>query len=195
MSGTWSHGGKKMNISLISLWLPIVVSAVIVFLASSAVWMVLQYHNSDWRKLPDEDSARAALKGTAPGQYSVPNATSSAERKNPEWQEKYREGPAAMLVVFPHGSLAMGKQMFQWIIYCLAISFMVAYISSFTVAAGAHYLQVFRVAATVAVLAYAGAAPTNAIWFGHTWSATLKDVLDGVIYGLLTAGVFGWLWP
>lgn len=184
-----------MNVSLMSLWMPIVVSAVIVFFSSSAIWMLLQYHNSDWQKLPDEEAARAALKGTAPGQYSVPNAASSAERKNPAWQEKYKDGPAAMLIVFPHGSLAMGKQMSQWIIYCLAISFLVAYLTSVTVSAGAEYLHVFRVSGTVAILAYAGAAPINAIWFGHQWSATLKDGLDGLIYGLLTAGVFGWLWP
>ncbi|MDH3611783.1 MAG: hypothetical protein OEU90_11800 [Gammaproteobacteria bacterium] len=184
-----------MNVSLMSLWLPIVVSAGVVFMASSAIWMLLKYHDSDWHKLPDEDAARAALKGTEPGQYSVPNAASSADRKNPEWQEKYKEGPAAMLVVLPHGSLAMGKQMTQWIVYCLAISLLVAYVVSITVPAGADYMRVFRIAGTVAVLTYAGAAPMNAIWFGYRWSATAKDVVDGMIYGLLTAGVFGWLWP
>jgi len=24
---------------------------------------------------------------------------------------------------------------------------------------------------------------------------TIKEVVDGLIYGLLTAGTFGWLWP
>ncbi len=184
-----------MNVSLLSLWLPIVVSAVLVFIASSVIWMVVQYHDSDWKKLPDEEAARTALKGTEPGQYSVPNAASAADRKHAEWQEKYKEGPAAMLVVLPHGSLAMGKQLVQWIVYCLAISFLVAYVASVTLAAGADYLQVFRIAGTVAVLAYAGAVPMRSIWFGHTWSSTVNDALDGLIYGLLTAGVFGWLWP
>lgn len=184
-----------MNVSLMSLWLPIVVSTVVVFIASSAVWMVLQYHNSDWKKLPDEEAARAALKGAAPGQYSVPHAVTAADRKNPELQAKYREGPAAMLYVVPHGSMAMGKQMVQWTIYCLAISFMVGYVTSVTVTASADYLHVFRVSGTVAVLAYAGAAPMRSIWFGSTWTSSIKDALDGLIYGLLTAGVFGWLWP
>lgn len=184
-----------MTVSLMLLWLPILVSAVVVFVASSAIWMLLQYHNSDWRKLPDEEAVRAALKATTPGQYSVPNAASSADRKDPEWQEKYKQGPAAMLVVFPHGSLAMGKQLTQWFTYCVAISLLVAYVASITLPTGADYLHVFRIAGTVAVLAYAGAAPMRSIWFGYRWSATAKDVLDGVIYGLLTAGVFGWLWP
>lgn len=184
-----------MNVSVMSLWLPILISAVLVFIASSLIWVVVKYHNIDWQKLPDEDAARSALRGAAPGQYSVPHAASDAARKSEEWQTKYKEGPAAMLVVVPHGSLAMGKQLVQWTIYCLAISFLVAYVASVTVPAGTEYLHVFRVAGTVGVLAYAGAAPMRSIWFGQPWSATAKDMIDGVIYGFLTAGVFGWLWP
>ena len=100
-----------------------------------------------------------------------------------------------MLIVFPHGSLAMGKQMIQWVIYCLIISLLVAYVTSIALPAGADYLRVFRIAGTVAVLSYAGAVPMGSIWFGNQWSATAKDALDGLVYGLLTAGVFGWLWP
>lgn len=184
-----------MNVSLISLWMPIVLSAAVVFIASSVIWMVIQYHNSEWKKLPDEEAARSALKGAAPGQYSVPNAPTAADRKSPEVIGKYKEGPVAMLIVFPHGSLAMGKQMVQWTVYCLLVSFMVAYVTSVALPAGADYLSVFRIAGTVAVLSYAGAVPMKSIWFGHQWSATAKDALDGLIYGLLTAGVFGWLWP
>ncbi len=184
-----------MNVTLMSLMWPIVLSAVLVFIASSVIWMVLQYHNSEWKRLPDEEAARTALKGTSTGQYSVPHAATAADRSNPEWQQKYQEGPAAMLLVIPHGSLAMGKQLTQWFIYCVVISILVAYVSSVALPAGAEYLQVFRVAGTVAVLSYAGAVPIKSIWFGHQWSATAKDALDGLIYGLLTAGVFGWLWP
>ncbi|MGI9325903.1 MAG: hypothetical protein ACR2PZ_11835 [Pseudomonadales bacterium] len=184
-----------MEVQLMSLWLPIVLSAVAVFFASSLVWMVVQYHNSDWSKLPDEEATRAALKGVAPGQYSVPYAASNEARKSAEWQEKCQQGPTAMLVVLPAGLPAMGKQLGQWFIYCLIISFLVAYVTSTTVPAGADYLLVFRIAGTVGVLAYAGAAAQGSIWFGHTWSRTVKDIIDGLIYGLLTAGVFGWLWP
>ena len=178
-----------------SLWLPIVLSAVAVFFASSLIWMVVQYHNSDWSKLPDEEAARSALKGAAPGQYAIPHAASNDERKSTEWQERCIEGPVAMLVVFPSGLPAMGKQLGQWIIYCLVISFLVAYVASATVPAGADYLRVFRIAGAVAVLAYAGGAAQGSIWFGHTWSRTGKDMIDGLIYGLLTAGIFASLWP
>ena len=184
-----------MDVSLMSLMWPMVLSAVVVFIASSVIWMVVQYHNSEWKKLPDEEGARSVLKGTSPGQYSVPHAATAADRNDPEWQRKYQEGPAAMLLVIPHGSLAMGKQLTQWFIYCVVVSILVAYVSSVALPAGAEYLQVFRVAGTVAVLSYAGAVPMKSIWFGHQWSDTAKDALDGLIYGLLTAGVFGWLWP
>jgi len=184
-----------MNVSLMSLWLPMVLSAVVVFIASSLIWMVLKYHDTEWKKLPDEEGARAALRGASTGQYGVPHAASAADRNSPEWQEKYREGPVAMLYVMPHGSLAMGKQLSQWFVYCLLASFLVAYVTSVALTAGAEYLSVFRISGTVAVLTYAGAAPMRAIWFGNTWSSAIKDTLDGLIYGLLTAGVFGWLWP
>ena len=181
-----------MNVSLMSLWLPIVLSAVLVFIASSLIWMVVKYHNSDWQKIPDEETARAALKGTSPGQYTIPHAATMADRQSEEWQAKYKEGPAAMVTVFPHGDLGMGKQLVQWMIYCLIVSLLVAYLTSVALSPGAAYL---KVAGTVAVLAYAGAAPLNSIWFGAPWGSTAKHVLDGLIYGLLTAGVFGWLWP
>lgn len=183
------------EVGLMSLWLPIVLSALIVFIASSLVWMVVKWHDSDWSKLPDEEAARAALKGVGPGQYSIPHAASNSARQDPEWMEKCKEGPMGMLVMFPSGLPAMGKQLVQWMVYCLVISLLVAYVASATLAEGTAYLKVFQVAGTVAVLAYAGAAAQGAIWFGHTWSRTVKDIIDGVVYGLLSAGVFGWLWP
>jgi hypothetical protein len=184
-----------MNVSLVSLWLPILLSSIVVFIVSSLIWAVIQYHNSDWQKLPDEEAARAALRGASPGQYGLPHAASNADRNKPEFQERYKEGPAAMIYVVPHGTVSMNKQMVQWSVYCLAVSFLVAYVTSVALTAGADYLNVFRISGTVAVLTYAGAAPMRAIWFGQTWSASVKDVVDGLIYGLLTAGVFGWLWP
>ena len=190
-----AKGVVNMIVDLSSLWLPILLSAVAVFVASSLVWTVVQYHNSDWRQLPDEDAAQRALKGVAPGHYMLPFAAHNKARQDPDYQKKVREGPVAMLTVFPGNSFAMGRQMVQWIVYCLVISLLVAYVGSATLPAGTPYLDVFQVAGTVAILAYAGSAPASSIWFGHTWSRTAKDVLDGVIYGLLTAGIFGWLWP
>ncbi len=184
-----------MNVALLSLWLPILLSAIAVFIASSLVWMVLQYHNSDWKKLPNEDAVRAALKGLAPGGYSVPHCADNKERADPAWQAKYAEGPVALFTVSPHGSTNMGKQLGQWFVYCLIISTLVAYVAGTTLSAGMPAMKVFQVTATVAVLAYAGSAAAGSIWFGQAWSRTAKDILDGIIYGHITAGIFSFLWP
>jgi hypothetical protein len=184
-----------MSVALGSLWLPILVAAVIVFIASSLVWTVIGWHNSDWKKLPDEEAARNALKGVPVGEYSVPYAAGNKDRASEEWQARYKEGPAVMLTVLPHGSLSMGKQLGQWFVYLLVVSLLIAYVAGSTLPGGTHYLKVFQVTGTVGVLAYSGNAAMQSIWFGHGWSRTFKDIVDGVIYGLLTAGVFGWLWP
>jgi hypothetical protein len=184
-----------MIVDLTSLWLPILLSAIAVFIVSSLIWTVIQWHNSDWQKLPDEEAVRHALRGASPGQYSVPHAADNRARQASEWQGKFKEGPSAMMVVLSHGSMAMGKQLVQWFIYCLVISTLIAYVAAATLPAGAECLKVFQVTGTVAILAYAGSAAMGSIWFGHTWGRTLKDIVDGVIYGLLTAGIFGWLWP
>ncbi|NND60853.1 MAG: hypothetical protein HKN49_11360 [Gammaproteobacteria bacterium] len=183
------------TVSLMSLWLPIVAAAAIVFVASALVWMVLKWHDSDWSKLPDEEAARAALTGAAEGEYSVPYAANNAERASEAFQARCKEGPVVMLTVFPRGLPNMGKQLGLWFVYCLLVSWFVAYLLTATLAAGTNYLQVFQVAGTAAFLAYAGGAVPAMIWFGQGKGRTVKDIADGLVYALLTAGVFGWLWP
>jgi hypothetical protein len=89
----------------------------------------------------------------------------------------------------------MGKSLLFYFLFCLGVSFMVAYVGYAAIPAGVEYLHVFRVLGTVAFLAYAAAEIPTAIWFGHTWGSVWKSVIDGLVYGLLTGGVFGWLWP
>jgi len=181
---------------LSALWLPIILSAVIVFVASSIMHMVLPYHRSDYRKLPDEDRTLAALRGSGlkRGLYIFPFCTHK-DMKSPEIQEKYRQGPVGMLTVFPSGPPVMPKFLGLWFGYCLIVGLFVAYLSWHTVAQGANYLAVFRVAGTAAFLSYGLGHISDGIWKGQTWSSTIKEVVDGLVYGLLTAGTFGWLWP
>ena len=184
-----------MAVQLTSLWLPILLSAIAVFIASSLVWTVVQWHKGDWRKLPDEEAARRALAGVPPGEYNIPHAADGTARRSPEWQQKFKEGPAVMMTVVPHGEMAIGKQLLQWILYCLVISLLVGYVAAATLPAGTAYLKVFQVTTTTAWLAYSGHAAMGAIWFGQGWGRTVKEIIDGLVYGLLTAGFFGWLWP
>jgi hypothetical protein len=183
-------------VPLPALWLPILLSAVIVFVGSSIMHMLLPYHRSDYRPLPDEAKTLAALRsaGLTRGLYTFP-FTTHKDMKLPATIEKFKQGPVGILTVFPSGQVNMGKFMGLWFGFCLIISVFVAYLTGHTVAPGTDYLHVFRVAGTAGFLAYGLGHVSDGIWWGRPWSATLKDVFDGLIYGLLTAGTFGWLWP
>lgn len=182
-------------VPLASLWLPILVSAVLVYIASSIVWMFLPHHKKDWSQLPGEAGLLEAMRraGVARGQYRFPFC--DPKDKSPETVKKMADGPRGTMIVWPPGPMSMGKQLGTWFVYLLFISMSVAYLSGLVLPAGVPYRTVFRVAGTAAILSYAAALIPNAIWWGKSWSSTLKEVVDGVVYGLLTAGVFGWLWP
>jgi hypothetical protein len=183
-------------VTIPQLWMPILSSSVLVFVASFLVWMVLPHHRSDWKKLPDEEAARKALRAVKePGQYLVPYASSSKEMQSPEHLKKCEEGPVGILTLRKPGPPAMGGAIVLSFLYYVVVSIAVAYVTGRTVAPDAHYLAVFRVAGTVAMLTYSGAYFPASIWFGRPWSVTIKEVVDGIAYGLLTAGAFGWLWP
>lgn len=183
-------------VPLSALWLPIVLSAVIVFVVSSIMHMVLPYHKGDYQKLPDEDKVLPALRaaGLTRGLYIFPFADHST-MKSSEVVEKYKQGPVGMMTIFPSGPPVMPKFLGLWFGYCLIVGFFVAYLAAHTVAPGTYYLAVFRVVGTAAFLAYGLGNMSNSIWKGQTWSMTIKEVIDGLAYALLTAGTFGWLWP
>jgi hypothetical protein len=183
-------------VALSALWLPILLSAVIVFVASSIMHMVLPYHKGDYKQLPNEEGLLSALRSASlkPGAYIFPYCDHK-DMKSPAVQEKFKQGPVGMMTIRPSGVPAMPKFLVQWFVYCLVIGFFVAYLTGHTVGPNTHYLAVFRVAGTAAFLAYGLGNLSNGIWKGQPWSMTIKEVIDGLIYGLLTAGTLGWLWP
>jgi hypothetical protein len=183
-------------VPLTSLWLPILLSAVIVFIASSIMHMLLPYHRSDYSQLPDEDKVLSALRGVAlkRGLYVFPYCTHK-DMKSAAMIEKQKQGPVGFMAIVPSGPPAMPKFLIQWFVFCLLIGFFVAYLTGHTVPPGTQYLAVFRVAGTAAFLAYGLGNLSNGIWKGQPWSVTSKEVIDGLVYALLTAGAFGWLWP
>lgn len=183
-------------VPLTALWLPIVLSAVIVFVASSIMHMMLPYHKSDYRQLPNEDKLLATLRGAGltRGMYHFPFCTHK-EMNSPAMQEKFKQGPVGHITIFPSGPVKMGKFLGLWFVYCLIVGFFVAYLTGRTVAHGTDYLAVFRVAGTAGFMAYGLGTLSNGIWKGQPWGMVLKEAFDGLIFGLLTAGTFGWLWP
>ncbi|SRR5260221_5583985 len=184
-------------VSLAQLWLPIFLSAVFVFVASSLIHMVIKWHNSDYLTLPNEDEVRAAIRkgNPAPGQYGVPHFPNMSDMKKPEAQQKFVEGPVGFLTLRPSGLPAMGTPLALWFIFSLVVSLFAAYLASKTLPAGAPHLRVCRVAGTVSFLAYGSGAVPAAIWMGKPWRSAVKELADAFIYGLVTAAAFSWLWP
>ena len=182
---------------LAQLWIPILVSAVLVFIASSLIHMVFKWHNSDYLKLSNEDDVRAAVRASnpPPGQYILPHCDDMKKMQTPEFQQKFKDGPVGFLVLRPNGSPNMGAALTQWFLFTLAVSVIGAYLASRTLPGTATVGQVLRVVGTTSFLAYAGGSVTQAIWMGKPWRSTAKEILDGLIYGALTGGAFGWLWP
>jgi hypothetical protein len=180
-----------------SLLLPIILSAILVFITSSIVHMVLKYHHRDYTKLPNEDAVRAAIRSgnPAPAQYIIPYCPSPKDMQTPEMKQKYVEGPLAVMNIIRPGVPSMGKNLGQWFAFSLIVSFLIAYVAAHCIPPGARYLHVFRIVGAVGFLAYAAAQFPAAIWMGKPWKVAWKEAFDGLLYGLVTAGTFGWLWP
>lgn len=184
-------------VALTSLWLPVLLSAVLVFVASSVIHMALGYHNSDYDKLPREDDIIAALRpvNIPPGDYFLPWAGGAAGMKDPVFKEKWAKGPVATMTVLSPGANFMGSQLAQWFVYAAVVAFFAGYVASRTLAPGADYLIVFRIVGTTAFMGYALGLWQMAIWYKRSVTTTLKSTFDGLLYACLTAGAFGWLWP
>lgn len=182
-------------VTLATLWLPIVLSAVGVFILSFLVWNVLPWHRNDFAAVPREEEARRALQGLDAGQYNLPHVADRADLAKAEVQEKFTEGPVAFLVVLPNGLPNLPKSLGLWFAFSLVVGVVAAYVAGRTLPAGAEYLEVFRITGTVAWVAYGWAYVQESVWFGRPWSFSFKMIWDALLYALVTAGVFGWLWP
>lgn len=180
-----------------SLWLPILLSSVIVFLVSSVIHMAPLWHKNDYPRVPNEDQLMNALRPLAipPGDYLVPRASGAAEMKSPEFAEKMRVGPNMILTVIPNGPWSMGRNLGLWFAYVVVVGIFTAYVAGRAVPPGSPYLAVFRFAGVAAFMAYSVGLWQMSIWFRRSWSLTIWATIDGLIFALLTAGVFGWLWP
>lgn len=184
-------------VSLTSLWLPILLSAVAVFIVSSLVHMVIRYHQNDYSKLAAEDAIMAALgtHGLAEGQYMFPHVGSPAMMKDPAWIEKRKKGPAGMLTIMPYGMPGLGGYLAQWFVFSILVSLFAAYLASRALGVEAQGAEVFRFTMTPAFMAYGLGQLSESIWFHRRWSTTIKGLVDGLLYGAATGAVFVWMWP
>ena len=178
---------------IFDLWMPILASAALVWVFSALVWTVLPWHKSDVSKTGDEEAVRAALKDLTPGFYNVPHCVDQNALKDPEMQRKFEEGPSAFITVVAKGVPQMGGKLAAVFGYYIFVGILCAYFVTRTTGSAATYLEVFRIAGAVSFIAYGVAYIQDSIWFGRPVSITAKSLIDALLYGLLTGGVFGWL--
>lgn len=187
-------------VSIPSLWLPILLGGVFVFVASSVIHMALTaWHKNDFRHLPDEDAGMSAIGslGLSPGDYLFPHTGGGTEAmRSEEFQNKVKQGPIGIMTIMPASAwLNMGPQLATWFVYCLAVSLVAAYVAGIALAPGADYLSVFQITGTVAFACYSMSLPQRSIWWHQSWGTTARSMIDGLVYACVTAGAFGWLWP
>lgn len=182
-------------VPIMSLLIPIVVSAVVVFIVSAIIHMFLGYHSNDFIAVPDEQSVRAALSTLPPGEYGVPYAGSMEAMGSEEFRNRMKEGPVVLMTVSPGAEPSMKRELTGWFVYCVVVSVFAAYVAGRAVGPGADYLAVFRFAGVTAFAGYALAQWQSTIWYRRSARTSMKNTFDGLVYALITAGVFGWLWP
>jgi hypothetical protein len=180
----------------LSLWYQVLISAVVVFVASSAMHMALKYHQADMKSLPNDDAVRDALakQNAAPGVYMTPFC-SHDRMKEPAMIERFEKGPVAVITLYPKGQVNMPKLLAFWFGLAFLVSFTAAYVARHTLTPGADGMLVMRVTGTVAFAAYGVSHISDSIWKGQPWSNTLRALIDAAVYSLLTAIVFRVLWP
>ncbi len=179
------------------LWLPILLSSVVVFIVSAFIHMISPWHKSDYPRLEKQDDIMNALRPFAlsPGEYLVPRPADMKDMSSPEFAEKRKKGPVVILTVMKGDSMSMSRPLILWFLYSIVVGIFAAYVAGRALPMSAHYLAVFRFAGVTAFLAYSAALWQASIWYGRPWMNVVKSTVDGLIYALLTAGVFGWLWP
>ncbi|MCE9603130.1 MAG: hypothetical protein K8S21_13075 [Gemmatimonadetes bacterium] len=184
-------------VSPLALWIPIVVSAVFVFIALMLIHGLLGWHRDDMIAVPGEAEflERVRALGVSPGDYRFPYGRTTADMTTPEFEAKMKQGPAGIMSVWPSGGLDMGRMMGLWFVYSLVIAVLVAFVTGRTHGPGAESLEVFRVSATVTFCCYVMAHWQNWIWWGRSTRFTVTYSLDGVLFALVTGATFAWLWP
>ena len=184
-------------VPLSALLLPVLLSAVLVFVTSSILHMLTPWHKSDYPRVPNEDRAMDAIRGLGipPGDYMMPRPATREDMNSPAFKEKLQRGPVMVFTVMPAGAWSMGKPLTLWFIYAVVVGVFAAYVAGSALPAGAPFRSVMRFAGTTAFVGYTLGLWQLSIWYHRSWTTTIKATVDGLIYALLTGAALGWLWP
>jgi hypothetical protein len=187
---------------LLSLWLPIVLSAVAVWIVSTVFGLPFLHHKNDWigMGLSDEDALMEFLRtrggGIKPGNYLFPDFRTREAMESERVKNALERGPVGHLSVW-QPPLGMGGKLAGTLIVYLVVSTLIAYLASITLprTAETDFARVFRVVGTAGILAYSFAFIPNAIWFGAYMRTIVASIFDGVVFALITGAIFAWRWP
>jgi hypothetical protein len=183
---------------LLPLWLPILLSAGAVWIVSTIFGMPFLHHKNDWIGLPsaEEDAFMDAVRriGIKPGNYLFPDFRDPKTMKSEKVEKALKDGPVGHLSVW-RVPLTMGDKLAGTLVVYLVVSTLIAYLTRVAIPGVAPFAKVFQVAGTAGVLAYSFSFVPSALWFGASKRTIVVSVLDGVVYGVITGGVFAWRWP
>jgi hypothetical protein len=187
----------EIYVPVMALWLPILLSAVLVFIASTVIHMAPLWHRGDYPQIPNEAAVREALRPLAlpPGDYFIPRAANMQDMRTPEFVEKMKQGPVAVMTVMPNGMINMKRNLTQWFVFLLVVGLLVAYQSGHSLPVHTSHARVLRIVGVASFCCYVLALTELSIWYRRSWSLMARAALDGLIYAALTAVVFSWLWP
>jgi len=184
--------------ALISLWLPILLSAVVVFIISSLIHMVIKWHAPEYKGFANEDAVRAAINAGNPslGQYVLPYCKDMKALANETMQKKFQEGPVGFLRLGPKGGHNMGKSLGIWFLFSLAVSAVAAYLAVRIYGLEPMFVRSpAKLIGAVAFIAYGFGGIPESIWMARPWTSTAKYLLDAALYAAGTGATFYFLWP
>ncbi len=207
---------------LLPLWLPILLSAGAVWFVSIIASTVLPHHKRDFIGLSGTTDTPGSLgtpgtpgtpgtsaedafmdylrrSGIKPGNYLFPDCHAPGAMKSEKVQKAWEQGPVGHLSVWKT-PLTMGDKMIGTFLVYLVASVLIAYLTRLAVPSapggpGTSFARVFQVAGTAGILAYSFSFVPNALWWGSYRRTIVANILDGVVYGLMTGAIFAWRWP
>jgi hypothetical protein len=179
------------------LWLPILLSAVAVFVVSSLFHMVIPIHKGDTLGMSNQEAVLDAMRAgdLRPGEYMFPFCAEMKDMASDDFRAKLARGPVGFMTVMPNGPMKFGASLVQWFVYSLVIGVLVAYVGDLSIPRGTGFSRAFQILGTVAVLPYAVSYLHDFIWKGKSLNVVLKFIFEGVVYGLVTGAIFAWFWP
>ncbi len=182
---------------LLSLWLPILVAAIGVFVASSLVHMVFKWHNPEYRGLPNEDAVRDVVRAgnLSPGLYITPKCNDMKDMASEAMIKKYTEGPVAFITVMPNGAPNMGRALGLWFVFNVFAATVIAAIALSVMPALTDGHAAAHLIGILTFIAYGFGSLQDFIWMGKPLSSMLKYELDALFYAVVSALAFWWLWP